>query len=41
MVGLFEQWEKKNPYNFFQKKLFIDLHFNEWNKYLTPSQNIT
>ncbi len=31
MVGLFE--------NAFQNK--IDFHFNESNKYLTPSQNMT
>ncbi len=30
---------KKIQKNAFQKK--FDLHFNEWNKYLTPSQNIT
>ncbi len=42
MVCLFEQSEadyqlKKR----ISKKLYIDLHFNETNKYLTPSQNMT
>ncbi len=47
MVGLFEQWEnnnnnnKKNPEKHISKKLYIYLHFNEPNKYLTPSQNTT
>ncbi len=44
MVGLFEQWEteqQNNPEKRISKKLQIDLHFNESNKYLTPSQNMT
>ncbi len=31
----------KNPEKLIFKKLYFDLHFNEWNKYLTPSQNTT
>ncbi len=42
MVGLFEQWEteqqQKNPEKRISKKLLIDLHFNESNKYLIPYQ---
>ncbi len=38
MVGLFKQWEAEKRISTF---LEIDLHFNESNKYLTPSQNMT
>ncbi len=42
MVGLFEQWRRTKKYRkHILKKVIIDLHFNEWNKYLTPSQNMT
>ncbi len=34
-----ENNNNKNPE--ISKKLYIDLHFNEWNKYLTPWQNMT
>ncbi len=50
MVDLFEQWEteqqqqQKIQKNDFKKSYTIDLHFNEWKKYLTISffdQNMT
>ncbi len=33
MVGLFEQWETE------QQDKNLDLHFNEWKKYLIPYQS--
>ncbi len=36
--GLPEQWERITTTTK-SKKLYIDLHFNEWNKYLIPNQS--